>query len=179
MSNINEMVASINKMGLASPNRFRVFIAGPVNPTQFGLGARDFSNYVESVNLPGRSFTTSDIKFGTGFTKKMPYNSVFEDLQITMKVDEDSRIKAFFDAWQRKIHNNDTGFMEYQDNYKCQIKIYVYSKSDSVPYIVTVEDAYPVNVNSIELSHATRDDYQKVTVSFAYKLWSSTTGATS
>ena len=74
MSSITDIVSSISKMGLASPNRFRVFIQGPVNPSSFGINQRDFSNYVESVNLPGRSFTTSDIKFGTGLTKKMPYN---------------------------------------------------------------------------------------------------------
>jgi len=145
-------------------NRFLVKIGG---------AGELFSAYCEQASLPGRSFATSDVKFGTGFTQKMPYNSIFDDVSMTFKLDSGMRIKKFFDAWQNKIHNKGTGYMEYYDNYKEQVMIEVYNRQDEVVYTCTIFDAYPISVASTDMSHSTQNEILKLNVTFAYKTWGS------
>lgn len=165
---ISDFVALANRIGFNPGNRYTVFIS-PRAGSFAGLDNRLLSFYCDSATLPGRSFSTSDIKFGIGLTKKMPYNSIYEDLSMTFKLDASMQIKKFFDGWQEKIHNGNTGYMSYQDTYSSDISISVMDKSDRQVYSITCYNAYPISTSQVDLAHATTNEIAKLSVTFAYE----------
>jgi hypothetical protein len=168
MTTIKDFKAAISSHGFNAGNRFDVMIF-----TRAVSMPRFLSQYVESVSLPGRSFSTSDIKVGTGFTQKRPYNSVFDDVTMTIRLDEDLLIKKYFDDWQNVMHNKGTGYMSYLDEYKSSIEIRVFDKSNSVIYTCKLFEAYPISVAALDMNHSTQNDIAKLSVTFAYKTWGS------
>ena len=170
MASIEEIKGQISTFDFNYGNRFDVQISSPARytapPTMLG-------SYIESVSLPGRSFATSDIKVGTGFTQKRPYNSIFDDVVISVRMDKGLELKKYFDGWQNLIHNKGTGYMEYLDNYKAQMNIMVYDRSDSLVYQCQVLDCYPIAIAALDFNHSTQNDIAKLSVTFAYKTWGS------
>ena len=165
---ITDFIATVAQRGFNPGNRYSINVARQLSG---GVPANVLSQYCENVSLPGRSFATSDVKFGTGFTQKMPYNTIYDDVSMTFRIDEAMGIKSYFDAWQNIIHNKNTGYMSYYDSYKSDIDIVVYNRQDAEVHRCKLMDAYPISVASTDLSHATQNEILKLTVTFAYKLW--------
>jgi len=170
---IENIKSQISRWDFNYGNRFDVAISSPARY----LNMPNFlPQYVESVTLPGRSFATSDIKIGTGFTQKRPYNTIFEDVTMTIRMDSGLLLKEWFDGWQNLIHNKGTGYMSYIDEYKSQITINVYNRKNEKVHTCVLIDAYPINVASLDVNHSTQNDIAKLSVTFAYKTWGTAGG---
>ena len=177
MANLTDFISTVKRNGFNSGNRYEVLLSRTIPGSSLGSGAGTLlSQYAESVSLPGRSFSTSDIKFGTGFTQKMPYNSIFDDVSVTWRMDEAMGIKDYFDRWQNIIHNKDSGYMGFYENYKSDMTISVLNKNNQQVYRCQLFDVYPLSVAAVELSHGSVNEIAKLQVTFAYKTWSSFSG---
>lgn len=173
MAKIEDIKSQINRWDFNYGNRFDVVISEPARYTRM---PNYLPQYVESVTLPGRSFATSDIKFGTGFTQKRPYNTIFEDVTMVIRIDKDMFIKEWFDGWTNLIHNKGTGYMSYMDEYKSQIEINVYDRANRKVHTCILIDAYPINIASLDMNHASQNEIAKLSVTFAYKTWGTPQG---
>jgi hypothetical protein len=167
---IETLKSQINRWDFNYGNRFDVQIG---NIRKYGNMPNFLPQYVESVQLPGRSFATSDIKFGTGFTQKRPYNTIFDDITMVVRLDSGMFLKSWFDGWQNLIHNKGTGYMEYLDSYKADMRINVYNRQNENVFSCIVLEAYPISIASIDVNHSSQNDIAKLSVTFAYKTWGS------
>lgn len=167
---IETLKSQINRWDFNYGNRFDVQIG---NIRKYGRMPNFLPQYVESVQLPGRSFATSDIKFGTGFTQKRPYNTIFDDITMVVRLDSGMFLKSWFDGWQNLIHNKGTGYMEYLDSYKADMTINVYNRQNENVFSCIVLEAYPISMAAIDVNHSTQNDIAKLSVTFAYKTWGS------
>ena len=177
--NVNNLVSSINKTGVAKSSHFEVQITG-VGDTgdEELLMAR-----ADTAEIPGRSLMTADHKFlNYGPMSKVPYGGqVYTDLTISFIVSEDLREKEYFEYWQDRIVN--TGAFDeggggryvmskfntkYFDEYLGTIVVRQYGSSGDLRSIYTLQEAYPLIINPITLSWGS-DEITKLSVTFTYR----------
>jgi hypothetical protein len=153
--------------GPAKSNRFLVEIDGgpQLNPVQ-----NDLTFLCEAAELPGRGFMSTDIRYyGPNF--KVPYQSVYEDLNLTFICRSEFLERSFFDNWLNFINPVMDFNFRYRKEYNSTVKIHQFSElSDDPVYTFVFDEAYPILVSPQPATWAD-DNFHRLTVSFTYKRW--------
>lgn len=146
------------------------FIAGYTNI------ARELMYLTEVAEMPGRGYMSVDTRY-YGPNQKFPYQTTYEDMNMTFICRSRSFEREFFDDWQWYINPNNTFDFNYKDEYRSQIDVYLYSDFDksngggpTAEYMHTLIDAYPILVNPQPISWAD-DQFLRLTVTFTYSWW--------
>ena len=156
---------------LARPNRFDVTIPVPLTLLQYVKYARDLNYRCEMAQLPGRTLATAEQKIGSNPTEKYPYQTTYNDLDLTFIVDSDMNQKVFMDAWLELINPSYNYNFKYKEDYATTITINQYDVANELTYSVSLFDAYPISMNQLDLDWSQNDSYHKLTVTFAYTSW--------
>jgi len=181
--NVNNLISSINKSGVAKASHFEVQITGAGDSSlEESMMAR-----IESVELPGRSLMTAEHKFTNyGPINKVPYGGqTYGDLSMSIILSEDMREKEYFEVWQDSIVN--TGAFEtggnrfsargysqskyntkYFDDYLGTVIIRQYGSAGDLRSIHTLNEAYPIVINPISMAWS-QDEVARLSVSLAYR----------
>ena len=159
------------KTDLARPSRFDVLIPVPIILFASPLvTSRSLLYRCETAQLPGRTLATADQRI-YGPTEKYPYQTTYEDLELSFIVTSDMVEKYLFDSWIEKINPSSTNNFEYKYNYSTTITVNQYDSTDELVYSADFIEAYPIAVNQLDLDWSQNDSYHKLTVVFAYTRW--------
>jgi hypothetical protein len=119
--------------GLASPSTWTLKLEGGNQKTigtnpEAGLDemSRELTFLCNQAVVPGRHFATNEINT-YGPIRKMPYQSIYDDLQVSIYCRTEMKERAFFEAWQKMIHNNETHEWGYFDHYTIPLTLTCYS----------------------------------------------------
>lgn len=132
----------------------------------------------EVAEVPGRSFMNMDVRY-YGPNHKLPFQSQYEDTNLTFLCRNDSLERQFFDDWMLIINPINSFDFNYRDDYRAEIDIFQYAEvptgaSGAAPepvYHVILHNAYPLILNAQPVTWAD-DQFQRVIVSFTYTHWS-------
>jgi hypothetical protein len=166
---INDFKSSFNK-DLARPSRFDVVIATPLVMIPYISDARKLTYRCETAQLPGRTLATTEQKIGSNPVEKYPYQTTFNDIDLTFLVDDDMSQKLFFDIWLELINPSFTYNYQYKSNYASVITVNQYDLTNKLTYSVDLFDAYPISVNQMDLDWSSESNH-KISVTFAYTRW--------
>lgn len=186
MTSIDNLKSTISKRGgLANSNRFQVIFSAPtqslinldeealVGALRSGnLGSvisdpRDISLLCESVNLPGRQITSVDYTSNRQ-TIKVPYSVLNEDVSMSFILTNDYYMKTLMDTWVSSIVDMDIYRVGYKKDFSTDIIIQQLDKNNIPIYGVTLQNAYPTTLGSVNLDNNTENSVQKLSVTFAY-----------
>ncbi len=161
--------------GLATTEKFEVIFSGSGIAGLDGSVAKDLQFLCENVALPTKSVSAQE-KFIHGVGYQMPYRQAFQELSMTFLLTEDMAQKRFFDKWQNKIINPNTGNLGFYNEYTCKILIRKHLKTSNgfggnVPYEITLENAWPSIVAEVQLSHGGGNEIARLPVTMQYKRW--------
>jgi hypothetical protein len=173
--------------GLAPGNRFAVYMALPLisfdpqNLIARALGQgtkqpfvndpRDVSILCDSVSLPGRQISTND--FMTSLTpKKMPYNYINDDVTMSFHITNDHFMKKYFENWFNRMFDRRNGVMKYKSDYTTDVIIQQLDQRDVPVYTCTLRNAFPTTITGYELSNASENSTQKMSITLSYDDWS-------
>ena len=138
---------------------------------------RDFTYLCEVAEMPGRGFMNIDIRY-YGPSHKLPFQTTYEDMNLTFLCRAESIERQFFDDWMNNINPINSFDFNYRDDYKSEIDIFQfadYSDEDvgypSAKYYITIHNAYPLLINPQPMTWGD-DQFQKLIVSFTYTHWS-------
>ena len=187
--NIDTLKATIAKKGgVARTNRWNVMFTPPkqsllnLNPEvlvgQLASGdvpsvrnlindPRDIAILCETVSLPGRSISTSDVMLDKQ-SNKYPYTLIDSEIEMTWVLTNDYYMKTMFDGWLSSIIDMDTYTLGYKNDYATDVIIQQLNVDNIPVYGVKLEKAYPLAVNAIDLSNSSENEIAKLTVSWAY-----------
>ena len=187
--NVDNFKSLVSKRGgLAPGNRFAVYMPLPLisfDPQEliakaFGKGnaggnnffndPRDVSILCDSVTMPGRQIATNDV-VNNMLALKMPYNYINDDVTMSFHITNDHYMKKFFDNWMDKIIDRKTMTMKYRSSYATDIIIQQLDQRDVPVYTCTLKNAYPITMASYELNNSSENQFQKITMTFAYEDW--------
>jgi hypothetical protein len=165
---INQFISEVKTGALARTNRFAVEMRPPggINPGNL----RRILLFCDSVQLPGINYSTVQNRTFGEF-REVPYEKLYEPINLTFYVDNDLIVKKMFDDWMSLISNPDRRTFEYYKNYIApKFVIEVQDINDKTRYQVELFEAYPKNVNAVSLDNASKD-VMKLTVNMQYKYW--------
>ena len=128
---------------------------------------RDIAFLCESTQIPGRSLNTLDFQ-AERETLKMPNGFIDDDVTMTFLLTNDFYMKDMIEGWMSSIIDTENYVAGYKSNYQTDIVIQQLNNSDKTVYGIKLLNAYPINIAAIELSNASENTVQKVTVTFAY-----------
>ena len=147
------------------------------------------------TTTPGTSFLTHSVAADyQGIVEEIPYRRAYENsIEMEFIVDYNYDTQAFFEAWvdymsglgapitRQEYKQNAVNFrMNYYEDYKCDIYLTKFEKDISDFENVkksrenkkglryTLIDAYPKQINSMELSYGRAEDFLRLSVNFGY-----------
>ena len=199
MATTQEYIQYLTKYSIARTNRFQVIIPLPTallpdtdnteqekTSTFFGqdvikyvssyLGGggseitRGLEIMVESTDIPGKSLTTTEVKYNGDFYK-IPYANVYETQQFIFRCSRDMYEKNIIDDWMNLIFNPTTHTIGYMDNFVTNITINQLNEQDEIVYSVILKDAYPSLCAPLPVSNEDRDTFARVQCQFMYRRW--------
>lgn len=157
------------KTDLARPNRFDVQIPIPLGISYYVSSSRLLKLRCENAELPGRNISTTALKV-YNIEEKFPYQTTYNDINLTFIVGDDMSEKKLFDAWLEWINPTYDYNFKYKSDYASLIRINQYDVKNELTYSVDLLDAYPIAVNQLDLDWS-NDGYHKLNVTFTYTQW--------
>ena len=178
--------------GLAAPNRFAVVLPdvtqmtspnglserlGPVNPEDLNL-------ICTSAQLPGKQLNVMSREVGIG-TKSVANGQVFTAINLSFYLTNKYDIRKYFQHWMNCVvsqDENDAMFAGYYRNYVKPVTIHQLKRGQpsfgkteggeplSV-YSVTLVDAFPTQMELVQLNNQAQSAAMEMTVSLAYKTY--------
>lgn len=113
---------------------------------------------VRTVDLAARNVPTQDHKvFGSGLTRKIPYNDINIGAQntIVLTLTQDAKLsqKILFENWMRTILNNQSGVVEYYDKIiSPKMKVYIAGLDGTIVAQATYFRCFPTVVEQTTLN---------------------------
>lgn len=162
---------------------------------------KDMKFYCDIVALPGRNLATSPFRSGSITREYIHSNNFAGTMNLNFTLTDDMFLKDFFDMWQdsvipltdngKKLHQNITKYpKDYSSDFKIskltndlierpattsfqqagptQIETITFGE---YIYSVQLKDAFPKNVNPIQLSFSSQENL-KLSVELAFSSWS-------
>lgn len=194
MASIEEFKAQVSAGGgLALANQYMVQLP---NIPGSNFSARERNALCRVARLPGRQIVTHDRMIGLQ-NQKIAYGHAVADVGLSFHVLNDYKAKAYFDAWQNLVVNQNTQQISYADDYKYSVKIYQMKKGESTQlfdrtfnvfgldinidiesfsganaiYGVELEKAFPTTLNGIDLTDASTDQTVEISLDLSYMNW--------
>ena len=168
---IKDFRSTIFNDSLARTNRFEVFIS--YKPR--GISATkpwNISLYCEQASLPPINIASKSFKI-FGATYQRPFTAEYggEGMSMTFHVDRDMKVKTFFDEWMAQIVDPDSSMVGFQEDYISTINIKQLDEQENVTYEIELLEAFPRNMNLMELNNASTNQTHRLNVLFAYRYW--------
>lgn len=172
---IDEILARIGNEGLASPAKFIVEFTKVPASMQTIAGVVSLQDgmrfYAETAEIPGVQMTAQDVRY-YDMSSKFVYGKLVDDLNITFRLDAKYGAKRFLDAWVDSIYNRTNGNVAYKSDYAGTVQISQIATNGDVFYSVEFEDAFPLQIQPIQLGWDQKGAYQRVATVFSYRKWS-------
>jgi hypothetical protein len=137
---------------------------------------RDIPFLCEVAELPGRGLETVDVRY-YGPNQKLPFQTRYEDINMSFICRSQSTERQFFDDWMNVIHPNNKYDFLYLDDYSFDIDIHLLSDSllnvdddssgELLQYKMTLERAYPILINPQPITWAD-SEFLRLGISFTY-----------
>lgn len=143
----------------ARPNRFLVTMSGPWGEQHPYL--------VKTTSLPNRTIGNIELNW-QGMKAKIAGDPTFEDISMTFINDYDWNIKNFLEEWIEQIAKMSTNERTAHATYKGDITLQQLGRTGEVLASYVLVGAFPISMDSIELSQDSMDTVEEVTVSFSY-----------
>lgn len=167
---INAFIATVKSRGLARSNRFNVNITWPSGIAL--LETAKLANLLcEASSLPGYNIATQPLKI-MGESREVPYEPMYDPITLTFYMDAQFELKDAFETWMSYIIDPVTKTINYYSTYTSEINISVENMDGSIPYNVTLFEAFPKSMTAVTLNQGDRD-VMRLNVGIQYKYWTS------
>lgn len=141
---------------------------------QFAPILNELTYLTEVAEIPGRGLMNLDVRY-YGPNHKLPFQTQYEDFNVTFLCRNKSLERQVFDDWMLIINPINSFDFNYRDDYRAEIDIYQLSDvgqgTPEAQYWITAHNAYPLMVNPQPVTWAD-DQFQRLVVNFTYSHWS-------
>ena len=176
---VNKFMSKADNLGsLARKHKFTVEIIAPKALTgspqkgkkNLGSVKPDTIEFLASAaSLPGKSYSTTTHRM-YGFGLQVPYEAIYEPVQLTFLNTNDYSPRTFFEDWMSNIARIKSYNMHYYKDYISTVMIHAYDDMDKKRYSCELVESYPKSMSSIEMGWD-GVEVQTFTVDIQYSWW--------
>lgn len=171
MTKLNDFISSV-RGGLAKNSHFEVRLTLPnklVNDDTLKSNLPKIILFCDQAQLPGISYGTSQVR-SYGEFREVPYEKLYEQVQLNFYVDVDMHVRLLFDKWTNLVQNPITRDFNYASEYTTDsIDIIVYDSLEKSRYVCTLHKAFPKSVAPVQLDYSSKEVMKlQVTLSYQY-----------
>lgn len=157
-------------INIARTNRFIITVTPP---SSSGLSPTTFRDtYIETGELPSMSISTEDYELDGKPTIKVPYKrSPAGTISLGIRLEEDGASRKYFKQWMDSIivtGDNVTYYRSYYKDIVGSIEIRQLDLNDKPTFGVTLLNAYPINIDTINYDWGDTNNYVKQTIAMCY-----------
>jgi len=164
---------------LVRPNNFRVRLSmastsGRADQPQISTIANTFEFRCEKAEIPGRTIATTD-DMGSGTTLKLPYDTTYNDIQLSVICAEDMAERKFFEKWMDFIvkpgDNPQAGTVAFYSEYALGNILQVSQLNDIGDAVLTYTcyHVYPIAITPMNATWEEINTYQRFGVTLSYR----------
>ena len=147
--------------GFMRPNKFTITIS------KIKAGSLErFDMSCFQCQLPGNVIATTDKD--TGF-RGVAYQTVYSDIILGFYCDDKMKELKFWQHWIEQIHTKPTNQWAYYDDYISDITITPINRSGDNVATWTLKDAYPKQIDPIQLDYGTNDAVMTINATITYR----------
>lgn len=165
--------------GKAPIERFKAKFSGGLRPNKYRvefLGKDNIAPYNiwEKMSLLCKgtvySFYTYDKQevFHNNTTMESVNKINFEPVILRFYVDRESDVLKVLHRWKELQYSDETGMFGYRDDYVVDIDVTLLDENLLDVTTVRYNNAFPINVDDIDLGYEASDTLMELTVTFAY-----------
>ena len=92
-------------------------------------------------------------------------------MSMVFHVDSTMKVRKFFEDWMHEIVFPERFTVNYQENYVTDISIRQLNEQDEIEHEVILYEAFPRNINLMDLNNASANQTHRLNVLFAYRYW--------
>lgn len=155
----------ISNSGLARANRFKVEFTDI--PGWTGTGKSDLTVLCNRVSIPGKTIETLEYSLYRN-KYKVPTGYTNEDVEISFNLTGNYLAKQALDAWVDSVIDTDSYQLNYDSVYKKDVSIFQLDEFDKTIYKIKLKEAYPYQLQSIELSDDNEGVVPLISAQFTY-----------
>ena len=145
----------------ARPNLFKVEISKIVPNKQQLYQMSCFQ-----AQIPGHNIATTDKDIGF---RSIAYQKIFSDVILGFYVDANLSQLKFWQEWIDQIIDKKTNHHNYYDKYVGRVKITQENRSGNPVATWTLHDAYPKQIDPIQLDYGTNDAVMTINATITYR----------
>lgn len=156
-------------VNIVRPNRFMVAI----NPPSFVSAMDELMYYATSASIPDRNFSEIEVKY-YGMSLKLPASEIVQDLSITFIMDDEWKVRTFFEQWADGI--NDRVETAFKNKYKrlfdgVNIKVHQLGFEGDPIASYEFRNVFLKTLDQVDLSMDSTDSHSTFQATFAYSYW--------
>jgi len=170
MSNISDFKGQLIGGG-ARPNLFAVSMQFP--PAVNFVDTVNAEFMIKAASLPSSVIGPIEVSY-RGRKLKIAGDRTFENWSITVLNDTNMALRTAFESWMELITQNAQNVstaVPTLDGYMCNLAVSQLDRAGNTTKSYAFIDAWPVNVQAIDLNYETNDAVEEFTVEFAYQYW--------
>jgi len=173
-----------NNIGaVARPNLFMAeFVPGTKFATALNAGDSEFTERFpfrcEIAEFPGKTLSTIEDSTGAGPTLKLPYETTYNDINLTIVCSEDMKERTLFEAWMDYIigpadSSGTAGLVRFYSDYAEGNKLIVSQLNTRADVLISFElyDVYPIAISPMTASWEETNTYQRFSVTMTYRYY--------
>lgn len=166
---LSEFTAELRKRNVARPSNYHVSILAPKALLSDVNDIPLVSMWCSGASTPQTSVMTNDMFIEAGVRRKYAYDQDWSDLTLTFYIDQDYKIKKFFDKWKHAVVPYNRNF-NYSDDYVAEsLFLTIINQDDKDTYKYEFSRIYPKTISPVELSYANGTTVSTFYVDFVFE----------
>lgn len=168
MSRLSDFTAHLKTRNVSRPSQYHVEITTP--PMFRAQNEKELvSLWCSAIQTPQTTIFTRDEYLEDGTRRKYAFDQEYQNLTLTFYLDQEYKIKQFFDEWKNRIVPNRRNF-EYPNSYTAdKLNLSILNQDDRVTYVYEYSRIFPKSINAVDLSYANGSQIATLTVDFVYE----------
>lgn len=174
MGKLSGFMSQLMSRNVSKPSLYYVEI---VPPPMFKKSKVEFSGddlelislWCAAAQTPQSTILTRDEYVQAGTRRKYAYDQDYTNLTLSFYLDQEYKVKKFFDLWKQAIVPQRRNF-EYPDDYTAEtINLYIIDQSENKTYLYEYSRVFPKSNNAVELNYANSTTVATLTVDFVFE----------
>lgn len=171
---LSKFTAQLRSRNISRPNQYYIEIIPPpiFRSSRAGFYATDIelvSAWCHSAQTPQVSIETDDSYLEAGTRRKFAYNQDYANLTLGFYLDQNYKIKRFFDQWKQAIVPQRRNFGYPKDYTSSSLKVYIIDQTGNATYSYDYVNIYPKTLASVDLNYTATGAISNFSVEFVFE----------